>query len=255
MSPENAPMNEIRWLALSANPDNVGDIYVRAVELYAQISSAHDQQIAEDYIAQIRSIARRADIGWKLFASPPAAPRPPTDDEQIQLMVLIGTLHSFCYGAERLDEVSLVTGPDSTPVRFYINSLYHYTAALYLLDKHQDPIGGMVYKTLQPMALAHFLDPISQVLDKPMNGLSFGETVRQIRNDFLVHGTFSPDDIASVVSSTKMRDLTQVIRLASLIWELFNQSFILKLKLLAVLTQGDADPAKLVARFAPSPPT
>jgi len=248
-------VHEIFWLGLSATRDNVGDIYERAIDLYGQIPSPHERQVAEYYITKIRSMAREADIGWRLFACPPMPAHSLTEEEQIQIITIVATLRSFCYGVERLDEASFVTGPDSTPVRFYINSLYHYIAALYLLDRNNDPIGGTVYKTLHPMGLASLLDPIAEVLAKPMNGMSFGETVRKIRNDFLVHGRFSPDDIATVVARTRMRDLSQVIRLADLIWELFNQSFILKLKLIALLTQAGTDPGALAAKYVSSQQT
>jgi hypothetical protein len=153
-------VKEILVLALSATPENVGDIYISAVDLYKQITGPWLQQNGEYYIAQIRSLARKAEIGWRLFANPPSASSPLDEEQQIQLIALIATLHSFCYGAERLDEASFHTGPDSTPVRFYINSLYHFIAALYLLDKGTNLMGGMVYKTLKPMDLEHLLVPV-----------------------------------------------------------------------------------------------
>ena len=243
-------VGEILVLALSTTPNNVGDVYIRAVDLYGQIKSADKQQYGEYYVAQIRSLARQAEIGWKIFMIPPNAPRLLSDDEYIQLVTIISTLHSFCYGAERLDEASFVTGPGSTPVRFYINSLYHYIAALYLLNKENNSIGGMVYKTLAPMGLSSLLDQIKAVLDKPMEGsISFGETIRKIRNDFLVHGYFSPNDISPIIKSTQLRDMTQQIHLTNLIWELFNQSFILKLKLIALLSATGVDPIELMTRY------
>src|SRR5574341_777673 len=243
-------VNEILLLALSTTPNNVGDVYARAVDIYNHILSAEKQQVGEYYIAQIRSLARQAEIGWRLFATPPQVPRPLSDDEQIQLIIIIATLHSFSYGVERFDEASFATGPDSTPVRFYINSLYHFIAALYLLDKDGDPMGGMVYKTLHPMGLDDLLDPVRDVLNKPMEaGVTFGETIRRIRNDFLVHGTFSPADISAVVRATRLQDMTQILRLTNLIWELFNHSFILKLKLIGLLTASGVDPYELAAQY------
>jgi hypothetical protein len=243
-------VSEILALTLAVNPNNLGDNYVQAVELYRQIRNVDKQQLGEYYVAQIRSLARQAEIGWKVFAAPPNAPRPLSEDEQIRLVTIIATLHAFCYGVERLDEASFVTGPGSTPVRFYINSLYHYIAALYLLEKGGDPIGGMVFKTLAPMGLSDLLNQVKTVLDKPMEGgISFGETIRKIRNGFLVHGSFSPDDVATIVKMTQLRDMTQVIHLTNLIWELFNQSFILKLKLIALLTASGVNLDDLMKKF------
>jgi hypothetical protein len=250
MATDDEIVSEILVLAASVTPNNVGDIYIRAVDLYGQIHNTDKQQQGEYYIAQIRSLARQAEIGWRIFASLPTPSRKFSEDEYIRLVTIISTLHSFCYGVERLDEASFVTGSDSTPVRFYINSLYHYIAALYLLDKNSDPIGGMVYKTLAPMDMSSLLDQVKAVLVKPMEGgISFGETIRKIRNDFLVHGSFSPDDIASIVKTNQLQDITQRLRLTNLIWELFNQSFILKLRLVAILTASGVNPVELLAHY------
>jgi hypothetical protein len=243
-------VKHILFLALSATPDTVGDIYVQALDEQKQISNA-SQKEAEYYIAQIRGLARQAEIGWRIFSSPPTPSRKLSEEEQIQLITLIATLHSFCYGAERLDEASFVTGPDSAPIRFYINSLYHFIAALYLLNRDDDPIGGMVYKTLNPMGLSSLLDPIKEILEESMEGgYAFGETVRRIRNKFMVHGTFSPGDVSTVVKKTKLHDMTQLLRLTSLIWELFNRSFVLKLQLISLLTAQGVDTTNLAKAYA-----
>jgi hypothetical protein len=243
-------LNQILALTLTATPDNVGEVYEKAIDISAMVSDPFSHHRAEQYVSQIRGLARKADIGWKLFHESPSLSRTLTDEEIIQILTLISTLHTFCYGAERLDEASSVTGPDSTPVRFYINSLYHYIAALYLLQKGEDPIGGMVYKTLSPLGLTDLLDPIKATLKEPMEeGISFGETIRKIRNDFLVHGVFSPEDTAAIVSQTRLRDLTQVLKLADLIWELFNRTFVLKLRLISLLTALDINVEELTNRY------
>jgi hypothetical protein len=242
-------LQQLLDLTLSASPENVGDVYEEALDIAATLSDPFSHHRAEQYISQIRGLAHNADIGWKLFDKAPSVSRSLTNEEIIQMMTLASTLLTFCYGAERLDEASAVTGPDSTPVRFYINSLYHYIASLYLLEKSKDPIGGMVYKTLSPLGLAQLLDPIKAVLDEPMDEISFGETIRKIRNDFLVHGVFSPSDIAPVLCKTRLRDMTQVLRLADLIWELFNRSFVLRLRLISLLTDLKVDPAMLITRY------
>lgn len=256
MTADDEKSKRVLWLALSATPNNVGDVYMQALDVAAKISSSTSRQEAEYYISQIRSLARDAEIGWRLFASPPQPSHSPSDEEVIQTHTLIATLHSFCYGAERLDEASFFTGPASTPVRFYINSIYHYIAALYLLDKGNLPMGGTVFKVLQPMGLSSLLDPIRNVLDQPMEGdLSFGKTVKAIRNKFLVHGTFSPDDISTVVKKTQLHDMTQLLHLTQLIWDLFNHSFILKLKLIAILTSLGLDleefGKRVLAKYSP----
>lgn len=250
MPSEKNLLDKIQVLALSTSPSNAGDIYVQAVELYSQINSGINQQLADLLISGIRSHARGADIGWKLFNVPPKPLRSLSDEEYFQLFALISTLHGFCYGVERLDEASFVTGSDSPPVRFYINSVYHYIAALFLLNKGNDNLGGMVYKTLAPVGLSNLLDPIETILNKQMDeGISFGETIKIIRNKFLVHGTFSPTDISSLVKRTHLRELNQRLRLTKNIWALFNQAFILKLKLIAMLTSSNIEVDGLTLRY------
>ena len=245
----NNQLHHLLGLVKSATRENVGDVYEEALDVVGSISDPISHHTAEQYVSQIRGLARQADIGWKLFDNATVASRTLANEEIIQIMAIASTLFTFCYGAERLDHASAVTGPDSTPVRFYINSLYHYIAALYLLDKGTDHIGGTVYKTLSPLGLSHLLDPIKTVLDQPMNEISFGETIRTIRNDFLVHGKFSPQDIEPVVGQTRLRDMTQVLRLADFIWELFNRSFILRLRLISLLTDLRVDPAQVIAKY------
>lgn len=250
MSEEKRILAEILELTYSITPDNIGDVYVKAANLYARISSENNRELGEDYVSKIRSLARKADVGWKLFGVPPKPSNKLSEEEYIQIATLISNLHGFCYGVERLDEASFVTGPNSPPVRFYINSLYHYISALFLLDREDNEMGGTVYKTLVPMGLSKLLTPIRHILDLPMgDGISFGETIRRIRNKFLVHGTFSPSDIANVVKQTHLREMDQRLRLTNLIWNLFNQVFILKLQLLSLLTSADVNINEMACRY------
>ena len=250
MTTDNEFIERVRLLSLTTNPNNVGDVYVQVANIYSELTTEDARLFAEQYIDQIRSIARNADIGWQPFSTPAKPARALSDEEQVQILAMISTLRTFCYGMERLNEVSLATGPDSPPVRFYINSIYHHIAAFYLIDKGKDPLGGTIYKTLEPMGLSSLLEPISLVLNKPMEGdITFGETIRNIRNDFLVHGSFSPIEIASVVKKTQLHDLRQKVRLSNLLWELFNQSFILKLKLISIVTNLNIDLAELMTRY------
>jgi hypothetical protein len=250
MPNSDAILEEILKLVQITSKQNVGDTYEKALAFFDCIKDAPTRETSEYLISQIRNIARNADIGWKIFSSPPEIKKTLSDDEQIQLLVIISTLHEFCYGAERLDEISFLTGSVSTPIRFYINSLYHFIATLYLLDKGNSPMGGMVYKTLAPMGFAPLLSRIQTVLEKPLESdTSFGETIRKIRNDFLVHGTFSPNSISSLMSKTQLSNQSQQIKLAELIWELFNHSFILKLRLFSILTFSETDPIKLMEKY------
>jgi len=100
------------------------------------------------------------------------------------------------------------------------------------------------------MGLSELLLPIKHILDSPFGGgISLGETIRRIRNKFLVHGTFSPSDISNVVKQTHLQDVGQRLRLTNLIWDLFNQVFILKLQLLSMLTAGNVNISEMVWRY------
>jgi len=233
-------LRDIYKIFLQKTKENIGDFYIESLALYQKIQDENIKQIAAFYCGKIRSFANGAEIGWQLFSTPYNLTHKLSDDDCVIIITLISMLHSFCYGVERLDEVSFYSGPNSTPISFYINSIYNYIAALYLLDKGSDPIGGMVYKTLKPLGLDFLLDDIKQVLEKPIStDYSFGETIKTIRNKFLVHGTFSYNDVSRVIKMTKMRDVSKQIQLNNLIWELFNQSYILKLKLISILTKSE----------------
>jgi len=227
-------------IATTATKETLGDVYVEACPLAFLVQSPINRQYAQYYLSHLEQMAKEATIGWSLFVSP-ELPKGVLDDNQvIRLIIIVATLQTFIEGVEALDAVSFLTGPSSRKVTFYVHSVYHFIAALYLLNLDGDPMGGMVYKALKVIGLTHLLDPIKVILDREYaKEISFGETVRTVRNKSLVHGTFSPEDIASLVKQTKMRDPSQIVRLADLIWELHHQSAVLMLKLIAILTKAN----------------
>jgi len=100
MGKEDNLLTEIHELTQTASTDNVGDLFTKAVELFNQISSESNRQIAEFHISQIRSYAREADIGWQIFSNPPEPSRKLNEDEYLQIATLVSNLTSFCYGVE-----------------------------------------------------------------------------------------------------------------------------------------------------------
>lgn len=233
-------MRQMRQVAASATPETLGDAYEEAILLAFAVQSPVGRQEAQFYLSHLEEMAKRATVGWKLFKSPELPEEDLTDDEIVRLLIIVATLQTFVEGVEALDAVSFLTGPSSRKVTFFVLSVYHFIAALYLLSPDGDPMGGMVYKALKLTKLTHLLDPVRDLLDREYaNGISFGETARRIRNKSLAHGTFSPEDVAPLVRQTRMRDPAQIIRLADLIWELHHQSALLLLKLTALLTVAD----------------
>lgn len=230
----------LRDIASTATEETLGDVYVEACPLAFLVQSPINRQYAQYYLSHLEQLAKEATIGWSLFISPELPKGVLNDNQIIRLIVIVATLQTFIEGVEALDAVSFLTGPSSRKVTFFVNSVYHFIAALYLLNRDGDPMGGMVYKALEAIGLTQLLGPIKEILDREYaEGVSFGETVRTVRNKSLVHGTFSPEDIASLVKQTKMRNPSQLIRLADLIWELHHQSAVLMLKLIAILTKAN----------------
>jgi hypothetical protein len=73
-----------------------------------------------------------------------------------QLIGIVGTLREYSYSIERVEEVSLFTFENSAPVRFYINGIFHYLTALFLLDREENkrktlPRPGTVIKVGSPV--------------------------------------------------------------------------------------------------------
>lgn len=228
----------------------MGDLLAEALALSSAIKEETGKELAGIFLSQLRTFARHAEIGWQLFSSVPETSHRLSDEEAIQLFLIEQTLHEFCYGIETVNDVSSIAGEISTPIRFYVNSLYHYISALYLLDRKKSDMGGAIFKALQPLGLTGLLDHIQDVLDQPIgNGISFGETVRKFHNYWLVHGRFSPIDIEPIAQQSQIRDKSQRIRWVDLMRELFYHSLLLRLRLIAILTASGIDLEKLAAKY------
>jgi hypothetical protein len=203
-------------------------------------------------IANIMEFAKAADVGWPVFEVPPKPTIQITPEHFFAIAALTSTLRQFCYGVERVDVVAALTFETSTPVRFYVTSIYNYIATLYLLDREDLPMGGIAFKILQPVGLDYLLNPICSVLNSPVSEeISLGETIRRARNKTMIHGTFDTksiaDDITPLVKQTGIHESRQKDLLAELIWKLYEESFMLMLNLIAALTASGVGPAQLEA--------
>lgn len=221
---------------------NVGERFDLAYQLYLTINQDIARRESEIYIGQIRSFAKKADIGWKLFSQPQHQGIKIDSGKIRQIISLSGMLRSLLYGFERLNSEAIKTHEYSFSVRFYINSLYHFIAAYFLLDKGSNNMGGMVYKALNPMGLSPLLDQIQTILEREVeDGLLFGEFIRRLRNKFLVHGIFSSDDIVNIVNHSKIYEDDQLEKVSEYLWQLYNAVFILYLKLLSILSEKEEE--------------
>src|SRR3990172_1939340 len=241
----------IKQISERTNTTNVGECYEKAHRIFIQLDGEGIKQVAEYFLIKIRDVARRADVGWIVFGKPIFPARQWTDKEIIQIVTLVGSLHELTYCFERLDYVTFFIGQEPvTTIRFYINSAYHYLAAFFLLDRGTDLMGGTVYKTLLPMKLAFYVNPIRVVLKKKIaKGVTLGGAIKNIRNDFLVHGDFSPEGTDEMVKRAGLWNPHQMRIVSSLMWEAFNDAFILKLRLISLLTRFEPQLKKATSNY------
>ncbi len=215
---------------------------IRASQIGSIIADPVIKARADMVLDRIRNFAREADIGWKIFEYPIEPDIKLTEMQTWQLMAIVGTLLEFNYAFERVEEASLFTFENSAPVRYYVNGIFHYLTALFLLDAKDNQKRGFsrpgnIIKVLQPMGLGHLLNPIYQVFDRPFGEeMSYGGTVLSIRNKGFVHGSFSPENIRKTVKDSNIFNEAQRIRFIQSHWDLFDHLIVLRLQLISVLT-------------------
>ena len=253
---DNTPLKELGKIVGNLTQDNIDDSMIRAIALRSIILEPALKSGADESLDRIRAFTRNADIGWKIFESPIMPELKLTELQIWQIIWIVGTLQEFNYSIERVEEASLFTFDNSAPVRFYINGIFHYLTALFLLDREENkkknfPRPGTVIKVLQPIGLGKLLDPVYQVFDRAFGEkLTYGDTVLKIRNKQFVHGSFSPENIKKTVNDSNIFDVTQRIKFIQNHWDLFDSLIILRLQLLSILTLAninfdDFSPSKL----------
>lgn len=256
--PEQDKIDKIGELIPAVRPSNLGDLFSDAVQIRSQIHDEFALKFAELPLRQLRSLASRAEIGWQLFLAPKVPDRKLDDIELLQLFGIERGLHELCYCCERLQEVADITWGGSSPTRFYLNSIYHYVASMFLIDtskaSHKGlPMGGTVIRALDPMGLRGLLDPINAVLlRKHGKKNTLGGTIMKLRHSHLVHGDFSPERFEYLVADNQGRNPAQQERLAAGIWDLFHELLLLDLKIIAILTNENPNIPHLVANYMAS---
>jgi hypothetical protein len=251
---DNVHLKELIAISNSMNRDTIGHRMTRAMALRCLILHPAMQIRADEIMERIRGFTRTADVGWKIFEEPIMPSISLTEVQIWQLMGIVGTLLEFNYCFERVEEASFFTFENSAPVRFYVNAIFHYLTALFLLDtthnkKKNLPRPGTVIKALHPMGLSHLLEPVYQVFERPFGDeLSYGETILSIRNKGFVHGSFSPENIQRQVRDSRIFDETQKIRFIQNHWDLFDRLILLRLQLISILTYANVN----LTTFTPS---
>jgi len=258
--PDQDKVEHIGTLIARAEPSNIGDVFEEAVSTRKQIGNAFALRFAEVPLQVLRGIAARAKIGWPLFANPPRPSAALSDSQTLQLIGVEMALHELCYCCERLQESADITSGGSSSTRFYINGVYYYVTSLFLVDKTKPshdglPMGGTIVMALHPIGLAHLLAPIDAILNMSFGtALTFGDTIRKLRNVHLVHGDFSPEKFEFLVADSNMRDPAQQERLAATIWDLFYELLLLDLKVTGAITDLNPNIPAIISRYAASHP-
>jgi len=147
-------------------------------------------------------------------------------EEQIEkLGHIVFSLKEFCYGLDRLDEISEEVEQGCAQMRFYMNSLYEYTARYFLLNKQEDlPIGGNLYPALKELGLEDYLTPIINTLNKKIGSLDLYTILRTFRNKMITHGNFTFEPLEKKIYEIEdLRKPENYIRFQELLQRLYNQ--------------------------------
>lgn len=247
---EDTHMRELRLLANALTPDNIGDSMRLALILHAAITSPKAKANADELLYRIKRYSINANVGWRIFKNPINVKEEITSLQIWQLIGVSGALTELSYCFDRIEEASLLTHSTSSPVRFYVNGIFHYVTALFLLDAKKNkkiklPYPGTIIKVLHPMGLSDLLDQIYDVLNRPFGKeFNYGQTIRELRNSQFVHGSFSPANIGKLVKDSNIFDERQKSLLTTYHRDLYNRIVILRLQIIAILNAQHVDPDK-----------
>ncbi|MHB8276161.1 MAG: hypothetical protein ACYDIA_00700 [Candidatus Humimicrobiaceae bacterium] len=162
------------------------------------------------------------------------------DEEQIEkLSFIVFSLKEFCYGLDRLDKISDQVEQGSAQMRFYMTSLYEYSARYLLIDKRENlPIGGILYPALEELGLENYLLPIINTLNEKIGSLDLQTILRIFRNKMITHSKFTFEPIEKKIYEIKdLRKQNNYIRFQELLQKLYDQIKELYVNLLNLLQQ------------------
>lgn len=252
-------------LVNSAKPANLGDVLTEAIQLIEQGPNNVEQLSQEQFftlmtivdssMARLYEMASRVDIGWRLFASIDEPDKPLTDVQALQLVAIARVAlreAQFCF--DNLAANARINPWGNTAISFYINSLCSNVTAWFLLDAESNKKSGFtrpgsLIRVLQPIGLAHLLDPIYRVLDKNLGSMKFAEAIRQIRNKAIVHTDFLPENIKELFTVSELHLFENKLILSMLWAELGNRILILNLQLLAIFHASGKDLKEVVVGY------
>jgi hypothetical protein len=119
---------------------------------------------------------------------------------------MIHAIKRMLYAFQRVEDVTLVADQGSPAVAFYLDGIYSYVAAFFLLDNGKRGRQGSFQAALEPFGLTSLLDPAHKILEEPFGNKTFGEVIRSFRNKVLVHSGYQDADIERAYAQTNMLD-------------------------------------------------
>ena len=143
-----------------------------------------------------------------------------------KLGLIIFSLKEFCYGLDRLDEISEQVEQGSVRMRFYMSSLYEYSTRYYLLNKSSDlPIGGNLYPVLRELGLEDYLNSIINTLNERIGNLDLQTILRIFRNKMITHSKYCFEPLEQRIYEIEdLREQDKFIRFQELLQKLYDQT-------------------------------
>jgi hypothetical protein len=144
---------------------------------------------------------------------------------------LITDLSMLLYGWDASTRPGLFT-----PTSWSIADLYHMFAgthlitSLFLVDKEESRMGGVVFRVLSRYDLEHWLEPIASILDSEIGKTTFGDVIRLNRNRLMTHGDFSLESLPAAVQAVT-HEQEQAERFRTLMEDLMTEVFHLRKKI------------------------
>lgn len=155
------------------------------------------------------------------------------NDLENTIVFLIHWIKQFCFGFDKMNEISNEYEDGSPAKAFYLNAIYHYIAIFYLLDKGpSDDMGGTFYKILKPYGFDDLLKPIQKIIQTSIGKTTFGEIIRVFRNKAIVHSNYRDADLDRIYAQVDMEDPNIAKQFRNLLIELYNQTISLAVSLI-----------------------
>lgn len=142
-----------------------------------------------------------------------------SEREQEQVGLILASLREFSYGFDQAMSIARFVNPVAPQSRFYVNSLYHYLAAYYLVSGERK-----MRDVLKGLGCGDLLGSVEAILDTPLGDTVFHRILATFRNKFLVHPSFTVDPIQDMHKQFDLRNKENADRFMGLIYRLCEQT-------------------------------